>query len=175
VSIAAVSLVVTATMSATASVGYAPTPAWTRKWRDVLDGLAELEGLYSLPDTSNEPARRAVEVFFARCRELADWLQHNAAVDKADLYDLRSTDPALKICDGMAQTTKHHTRTRDRRNPDPITARVSWFHGGPGVHLDIDWSTASGASGTEDALDLARRCVSSWRAFFAAHGLDPDR
>ena len=170
--VAAVSLVATATLSATASVGYAPTPAWTQKWRDVLDGLAEVERLYTLSDTSNEPARRAVEVFFARCRELADWLQENAGVPQRDLEILLASDPALKLCDGMAQTTKHHTRRQRQR--DPVTARVSWFHGGPSVRLDIDWSTATGNSGTEDALDLANRCVTSWRAFITAHDFDPD-
>jgi hypothetical protein len=122
---------------------------------------------------SNEPVRRAVEDFFADCRELADWLEENAAVPDAQAFVL--ADPVLHLCDGMAQTTKHHTRRRPPdKDPDPITAQISRIEGGSGVRAEIHWLSVTGKSGDEDALDLAHRCVAAWRRFFAAQGLDPE-
>jgi hypothetical protein len=56
--------------------------------------------------------------------------------------------------------------------PAVVTARVTWVHDG-GVRAEIGWTRPSGANGTEDALDLARRCVSAWERFFQQHALDP--
>ena len=50
--------------------------------------------------------------------------------------------------------------------------------GGPsggGVRVEVYWSSVSGIAGTEDALDLARRCVVAWQKFFTQHNLDPSR
>jgi hypothetical protein len=80
-------------------------------------------------------------------------------------------DPALRLADGIAQTTKHHTRTF---GTDPITARITDITIGPGGrYAKISWSQPSGAKGSEDALDLARRCVDAWRRFLAGRGLKP--
>jgi hypothetical protein len=170
---AAASLVVVATMRASMTIEYAAVRPWQQKWRDVLDGLAEIERVYDQEDMSNEPVRRAVEDFFADCRELADWLEENAAVPDAQAFVL--ADPVLHLCDGMAQTTKHHTRRRPPdKDPDPITAQISRIEGGSGVRAEIHWLSVTGKSGDEDALDLAHRCVAAWRRFFAAQGLDPE-
>lgn len=45
------------------TVGFAQTPAWEQKWRDVLVGLADVEDLYALPDPTAETVRLAVEGF----------------------------------------------------------------------------------------------------------------
>ncbi|PWK41665.1 hypothetical protein [Actinoplanes xinjiangensis] len=128
-----------------------------------------LEDLYSRDGASNEDVRREVEEFFKSCRELADWLSEHAG--KRDAMTYVNSDPDLVLCNGMTQTIKHHTR-RPGRDPDPITARVSWVHGG-GVRAEIEWSRPSGPRGTEDALDLARRCAAAWTRFFQQHRLDP--
>lgn len=156
-------------MRASASVGYNPVRPWQQKWRDIEGGLAVLEDLYTRDDANNEDARRAVEDFFKDCRELADWLKEQAGKPEAMVFV--NTDPDLMLCDGMAQTIKHHTRS-SQRNPDPLTVRVAWVHTGP-IRVEIEWSRPSGATGTEDALGLARRCAAAWQSFFQQHNLDP--
>lgn len=161
----------TCTFNASASIGYNPQRPWQQKWRDVISGLDALQATYQQSDLNNEVVRRQVEGFFKDCCELADWLQEQASRPQAMSY-LKS-DPALKLCDGMAQTTKHHTRKSGNRNPDPITARISKVYGGQGVRAEIEWSTPSGSTGSEDALDLAQRCRTAWERFFQLHGLTP--
>lgn len=163
-------LVATATLNASASIGYNPLRPWPQKWRDVINGLGVIEATYRQDDLDNEAVRRQVETFFKDCCELADWLQEQAGQSTA--MDYLKTDRDLKLCDGMAQTTKHHTRA-PRRGRDPITARISRVDGGQGVRAEIQWSTPSGLTGTEDALDLAQRCTSAWERFFRQHGLTP--
>ncbi len=164
---AGVALMAVSSLKASASVGYNPQRPWQQKWSDVVHGLEVLEEIYRRDDLGNEDVRRQVEDFFKDCRELADWLKQQAGTPQAMSYV--NTDPDLMLCDGLAQTVKHHTRS----GADPITARISWVHGGSGVRVEIAWSTPSGATGIEDALALARRCVKSWERFFQQEGLNP--
>jgi predicted RNA-binding Zn-ribbon protein involved in translation (DUF1610 family) len=151
-------------------IGYGPARPWQQKWRDVEQELAALEAVYAKDALSNELVRRQVDSFFDECRKVADWLKRNAG--RAEAMEYVNTDFDLQLCDGMAQTDKHHTRTAGR-DPDPITARVAWVYSGSGVRAEIEWSRKSGASGTVDALDLARRCTAAWKRFFQRHNLDP--
>ena len=159
-------LAVVAALNASVSIGYDPDRPWPQKWRDVKHGLDVLEAMYAQNDLDNDVVRRQVEDFFKDCRELADWLKQQAGKPQAMSYV--HTDSDLKLCDGMAQTIKHHTRTPTSWNPDPITAWIATVYGGKG-----EWSSVSGANGTEDALRLARRCVAAWQRFFQREGLDP--
>jgi hypothetical protein len=150
------------------SVGYAPARPWQQKWREVREGLHAIEQLYQRSAENNEIVRVVVEAFFKNCRELADWLQEDAGQVTAIKH--ANTDPDLQLCDGLAQTVKHHTR---RRGTDPITARVAQVDSGFGVTARLEWSTPSGRSGSEDALALARRCVAAWEGFLKTQGLNP--
>ncbi|WP_158713455.1 hypothetical protein [Streptomyces sp. NRRL F-525] len=163
-------LVVTVALDASGGIGYNPQRPWQQKWRDVISGLDAIQATYLQNDLDNEAVRRQVETFFKDCCELADWLREQAG--KADAMDYVKVDRDLKLCDGMAQTTKHHTRAPSSKR-DPITARISRVDGGQGVRAEIEWSTPSGSTGTEDALDLAQRCKSAWERFFQQHGLTP--
>lgn len=156
--------------SVTVAIGYNVRRPWAQKWREVLQLVSELDGMYQPPPVGNEPVYRTVENLFKCCRELADWLEKDASCPEAMVHV--NTHPDLRICDGVAQTTKHHTRQGKK---DPITARVANIWGGPqGSHVLIEWSTPNGGPiGSEDALDLAQRCVRAWEAFFTVHGLDP--
>ncbi|MCX5260412.1 hypothetical protein OOK27_40775 [Streptomyces canus] len=167
---AEVALVATAALNASGSIGYNALRPWQQKWRDVINGLDVIEATYRQNDLDNEAVRRQVETFFKDCCELADWLQEQAGTSAA--VDYLKSDPDLKLCDGMAQTTKHHTRAPSRKR-DPITARISRVDGGQGVRAEIQWSTQSGSTGTEDALDSAQRCKSAWERFFRQYGLTP--
>ena len=166
---AAAALACVATLTATTSIGYNPRRPWPQKWRDVVHGLNELRQSYAQNDLNNEVVRRQVEEFFKGCRELADWLR--ASAGRGEAMDFVHTNPALKLCDAMAQTTKHHTR-HAKPNGDPITAWIARIHGA-GVKAEIEWSAQSGASGVEDALDLAEQCVAAWESFLRVHQLDP--
>jgi hypothetical protein len=163
-------LAAVASFNVSASIGYNPRRPWQQKWRDVISSLDAIQETYRQDDLNNEAVRRQVETFFKDCCELADWLQEQAGNAKA--LDYVKTDRDLRLCDGMAQTTKHHTRDPNRGR-DPITARISRVDGGQGVRAEIEWSTPSGSTGTEDALDLAQRCKSAWERFFQRHGLTP--
>ena len=164
--LAGAAVAVVAAFDASGSVGYNPVRPWQQKWRVVRSGLSAIEATYAANDINDEVIRRQVEDFFKDCRELADWLKEQAGKPEAMAYV--NSDPDLVLCDGMAQTIKHHTRA----GSDPISAWVARVRSGP-IRVDIEWSRPSGASGTEDALDLARRCVVAWEGFFQQRGLDP--
>ena len=92
---------------------------------------------------------------------------------KQTVMNFVMNDGALSVCDGMANTIKHHTRKPTTLNPDPVTARIAAVSGGRGVRAEIEWSRPSGVSGSDDAQDLARRCVAAWESFFQMHTLNP--
>jgi hypothetical protein len=153
---------------------------WQQKWRDVEHGLEQVERAYDTtqaPQHDNEYVRRVVEDFFKDCRELADWLwqdHQSTGLGKKTVMDFVMADADLRLADGIAQTAKHHSRRPSRLNPDPITARITDISTGPGGRdVKIGWSQPSGAKGSEDALDLARKCVDAWRRFLTGRGLKP--
>jgi hypothetical protein len=155
----------------TIAIGYNSPRPWKQKWQDVLNALGEVKSAYTAKEgQGNEDVRRIVEDFIKTCRELADWLWQNTNVNKSTVIGLIRRSPSLRLADAMAQTTKHHTRRSGK--DDPITARITEIRVGPdGARAQISWSRASGANGSEDALDLARRCVKAWRGFFVRRGL----
>ena len=147
----------------TIAIGYDNPRPWQQKWQDVQDGLKRVETIYASKEAiGNEEVRRPVEEFFKACRELADWLWGNSGVKKPVVIQLIRRSPYLRLADGMAQTTKHHTRT----GKDPMTARIAEIRVGPdGARARIAWARPSGASGSGDALYFARGCVRAWRRF----------
>jgi hypothetical protein len=158
-------------------------PSTTRKTGTkpslIADGFEQIQNAYATKESQgyygNDQVRRVVEGFFKDCRELADWLwqdHEDTGLDKPTVIAFMMTDPDLRIADGFAQTSKHHTRRGSRLNPDPITARIKDVSVGPsGSRVFIDWWRPSGAHGMEDALDLARKCVNAWQRFLADRGL----
>jgi hypothetical protein len=158
--------------NATVKITPNPQRPWPRKWRDLLQSLDQIEAIYGQNDIDDEKIRRVVEGFFKESRELPDWIKSD--IGNGDALKTMYADPDLKLADGMAQTTKHREREiPNRREPDPITARVETIRGSAdGVRVEIGW-TRLGSAGTEDALDLGNRCVVAWRGFFQQEGLDP--
>jgi hypothetical protein len=155
----------------TIGIGYTGPRPWQQKWADVLRALEQLEATYTTKEgQGNEDVRRRVESFFEICRELADWLwqDNGTSLDKPTVMGFVLSDSHLRLADAMAQTTKHHTRT----GSDPITARITNILVGPdGASAEIGWSQVSGASGSEDALNLARGYVQAWQSFLKQNGL----
>jgi hypothetical protein len=154
-----------AVLRPTIAIGYNEPRPWQQKWQDVLHALEQLERAYVTEEgQGNEHVRRLVEDFFTTCRELADWLwqdKQNTGLDESAVRALMRDDP-LRLADAMAQTTKHHTRWGN----NPITARVSEIRvAADGARAQIGWFRPSGERGSEDARDLARRCVDAWQNF----------
>jgi hypothetical protein len=136
-----------------------------RKWREVLTRLNDLEIAYN--GSNIDDLRQGVEHFLKSCRELADWLQNGAGLNALEFVH---RDKDLRICDGLAQTSKHHTR--EGKN-DPITAWIGSImsKSSGSSSARIEWARPSGSQGSEDALDLARVCVAAWQRFLRQHRL----
>lgn len=153
------------------SMGYDPHRPWQQKWRDVCHRLDVLRATYRQASLDSDDVRRQVEDFFQDCCDLAEWLERQVTTSGA--MDFFKHDKDLRLCDGMSQTRKHHSRD-PRRGRDPVTAWISRARGGAeGACAEIEWSTSSGTGGREDALYLARRCAAAWVGFFHRSGLKP--
>jgi len=154
-------------MTAYGTVEYARVRPWAQKWTEVTALLAEIEVIYRQGARGNEDVRLVVENFFGVCRELADWIKQTTGKDAIAYVHAH---PVLRICDGLAQTKKHHTRD----NVASITARISSIGGTPqGERVMVAWSRGGAPERKVDALDLACRCVAAWRGYFGQEGLNP--
>ena len=77
-------------------------------------------------------------------------------------------DPDLEVASGFANTDKHHTR----HGPDPLKVKISNTLTGPtGARVTLTYSSPKRTVQTCDALDLAERCLQSWRAFLSSQGI----
>jgi hypothetical protein len=113
--------------------------------------------------------KRDFENFFTQCFHLGDWLweDRTTGLTHQQVRTFIDKEAALRICAGVANTSKHRTRSQ----PNAITARIaSVGFDGEGTHVTIDWSEGL-HGGTENALDLARRCVTAWDGYLKASGL----
>jgi hypothetical protein len=156
-------------------IGYDQPRPWQQKWQAVLYELEQMERAYTGESSQgNQRIQQIIEDFFRSCRELADWLWQDKQTNLTESVVMQFVwgDRDLRVADGMAQTIKHHTRTR---GTDPITASIASTSEGPdGARVVIHWSRPSLArSYSRDALKLARRCVRSWRGFLVRKGLKP--
>jgi hypothetical protein len=71
----------------------------------------------------NEPVKRDFENFFAQCFHLGDWLWEDKSTGLTDqqVRTFIDKDAALRICAGVANTSKHRTRSQ----PNAMTARIA--------------------------------------------------
>jgi hypothetical protein len=157
-------------MSGGIKIGYAPNRPWYAQWHSVRERLSTVDA-HCRPAAylGNLPLQRDFEDFFTNCFHMVDWLCNDPAVNlsAAQVRSFVDNDPDLHICAGIANTTKHHTRSR----PNKMTAKISSIASNPtSVQVMIDWSEGQN-NGTENALELARRCVKAWERYLAANGL----
>jgi hypothetical protein len=146
--------------------------AWQEQWANVLDLLKEIERYYQPGNfPGDRTVRRSVRYFYLECFHVGDWLWEDkgTTLTKDDVAPFVLADPALSICEAMANTSKHHTRS----NPKWMSA---WVHSVThNQELDvadavIEWKKGA-TGGTIDALDLARQCYMAWRGFQKSRGL----
>ena len=109
----------------------------------------------------------AFENFFWQCFHLGDalWEDTSTGLSPQKVTRFIVGDPDLKYCEAMASTSKHH-----RRHSRQLTARVHSITPAPtGTRATIRWQQGSN-TGTEDALDLARRCLAAWDRYCTKQG-----
>jgi hypothetical protein len=139
---------------------------WEEKWGEVTRLITEIEAIYTTRG-SIDVARRTVEGFFKAARELADWIEAQTGKNAIRFVN---NDADMAIPDGLAQTLKHHTRTK----PGSISARIARIDTAPpGIRVEIAWRRPDDPETNEDARHLARRTVAAWRRYFAQEGLTP--
>jgi hypothetical protein len=118
--------------------------------------------------------RSGGDSFFNECNHLWDWLCGNAkqgalAISERDITQHRDNSFDLTLFRDICDTNKHYARYAGKRS-----ARIRTVEVGPTgykVTIEADWGLPTAT--TEDALDLARRCVDSWKTLLTSHGVTP--
>ena len=114
--------------------------------------------------------KNAFENFFIDCFHMGDWLwedRSRTGLTKTQVCKFIENDPSLRICEGFANADKHRVRSKT----GAITAKITTVTLSEiGTQVSIEWSQGSHTP-TEDALDLARRCVAAWEGYLLANGL----
>jgi len=156
----------------------APGPAlgsWTDQWDRVQLGLARIEDIYAGRREAEGTAGASYDVFtfFVTCHHLVDWIASDAELTRSTRRKARalvSRSNELKMCADLANRTKHCALMRTQTG-DPSTGPsgndATVMIGRGAKHA---FRVSSGGV-EQDALELARACVMSWRAFLAARGL----
>lgn len=149
---------------------FGPDRPWYEQWHDVRKHLEQVEAACT-PDGYKgiDGVRRTFDGFFVECTHLADWLwsDKSTGLTEAEVRNYVDNDSDLRLCKAAANTGKHHTRN----NPNALTAKVgSVGWNSNGVDVEVHWSKGS-ASGSTDALALARNCVASWDRYLISKGL----
>lgn len=157
------------TDTVTVAVGWGAERSWLEQWGEIERTHTKLQNLYSSAAEDAREPTSVVKTFFIQCWHLSDWLRHDKAtsVQKSDTDSLRDSEPDMKICAAMANSTKHHTLDK----PEWTTARVSTITTEPTCQVTIEILRTSGKE-YRDALELATSCMSIWRKFLASHGLN---
>lgn len=137
-----------------AEVGYGPQKSWLEQWGVVERSYQQLKGIYDSP-VDNQVATSTAKDFFIHCWHLKDWLVEDPAIGvvSADIGILLGNDPDLKLCNAMANTSKHHTLARQGNCPLGLSGYAAEGAGddrdcGPKRH------NKTGCSGTRQGLHV---------------------
>jgi len=177
-----------ATVHATAAIGSTVTTGpgisltfnrdqpWSVRWYELKQSLSAVEEVCR-PDhyQGSDAVKKAIRIFFTDCFHMGDWLWEDKSrtnLTETEVREFIKKHPSLRVSDGFANTDKHRVRNRVRNQAGAITAQIRT------VTLDtneikvvIEWGTHGSTPHTEDALDLARRCVAAWEEYLKAKGL----
>lgn len=171
---AAVALAGVGTMTATATIGYNPSPDWTVHWLAVQRRLERLRELYQgIGRQGNLDSKDTIDALFIDLYHLRDWLgrDRSAALSLSAIDTYVSSHPdTLGVCRAYANTRKH----KERDNPAALTAQITKSGGNEhGETATIGyWPKDQPASITEaDALELAEQSEKDWRDLLTAHGI----
>jgi hypothetical protein len=96
---------------------YGTARPWQEQWYRGKEHLKKLKAIYQPGGYQGEvAARAAVEDFFEHCLRVGDWLwgdKEETRCDKPEVQKFIRNDPSLKICTGIANTSKHWGRDWD--------------------------------------------------------------
>lgn len=149
-----------------AEVGFGAEKSWIEQWGQVERSYKKVQDLY-MTTVDNQDALTVVKDFFVHTWHLQDWLKRDPAtnVGYEDIGALLRSEFDMKVCNAMANTTKHYDLD------EKMTARVSSVVTQPKGQVAIEISETDGARQTRDALELATSCMGIWQKFLASHGL----
>jgi RNA polymerase subunit RPABC4/transcription elongation factor Spt4 len=169
---AGVALVVATAQPATVSASYNSDQPWSAQWLNVRQHLETAEAACR-PDSyrGNVAVKRSIENFFTQCFHMGDWLWEDPStgLTRSQVGGFINSDPSLRVCAGMANTSKH----RVSNDPGAITAKIKSIS--PNLNeteVLIEWTHGANTQ-AENALDLARRCVVAWDGYLKANTLQP--
>ena len=148
------------------SVGYSDQPSWTEHWDDLQEAYLALKRIYALDNTlDNLQVRRVIKTFFTQCWHLSDWLKKDpeSPVTEDSFRVFIPTATALQICHAVADISKHHAPSHG------MTARVTRVNFGRTCTATIEYQNPDGEV---DALQLADGCMTEWRDFMEAQGME---
>ena len=154
-----------------------PHRPWYQKWSNTLRALDSLETAYGrAPAGGNVEVDARVERFFSECNDMRDWLKADKvnlpSLTDQDVMDHAFGEKGLRVCNGIANTHKHHTVTQGQ---NPVTARIQrTTTSDSGASVRIEYSSLlDPILRYVDAQHLARACVASWRLFLEQHRISP--
>lgn len=154
---------------------YGPERPWQEQWYRTRERFKELKRIYqpgAFP--GDAAARTAVEDFFHHCLHLGDWLWTDpvSGCEEDEVRDFIKNNRALKICAGLANTSKH--RGRDWKGSMNAVVRRVWHNqAADSTVATVEWWLQSQESNrhTVDALELAEGCVAAWKQHLKSHRL----
>jgi hypothetical protein len=154
---------------------YGPECPWQEQWYRTREHLKELKKVYQPGGFPGDTAARAaVEDFFQHSVHLGDWLWSDRASgrDENEVRYFIKNDRALKICAGLANTSKH--RGRDRQGSmNAVVRRVWHYQAADSAVATVEWWLQGQEANRHrvDALELAERCTAVWREYLKSHNL----
>ena len=119
-----------------------------------------------------------IYAFFQNCYHLKDWIKNDPALPvsmRTQVEAYISQKRELSICADLCNSLKHLTLSNSRSGENPTFGNKRY-----GLHLgatdppiiSVRYEVAT-ATGTEDAYELAKKCVDAWTEFLRKWSLVP--
>lgn len=151
------------------TVGYSDEQSWLTKWDDVKRDMEAVDDAFSDTDVDNLIIKHRLVRFFEDCWHLVEWLGRDAQVSGIDhkyVLNAALASRAMKVCEAVANTSKHHTRHAGL--PTALVKSVTLTHQTPTAQIKY----SEGNSNIDfDAQSSATECVAWWRQFFVDNGI----
>ena len=155
------------------SVGYGEHRSWLEQWGRVKNDYADIQEAFSTTGIDNQAIANRLVIFFQACWNLIDHLKNDKSLPSIDHQPREEikTSEAMKICEAMANTSKHHTRW----DPKSATGHIKEINfSGPRITAVIHYKQdgVNGEPHDFDAETVATACMAWWRDFFSKHEID---
>jgi len=119
-----------------------------------------------------------VYAFFQNCYHLKDWIKNDPALPatiRGEVEAYISQSRPLSLCADLCNALKHLRLSSNRSRESPSFGNKHYAlqlggEGPPIISLRYEVATATG---TEDAYDLAKKCVDAWTDYLRRWALVP--